>query len=109
MELFENIAEMVEVLYPNILHPKVINYETELDGMPFVAPEAWGGVGLVISLSNKAGLEEIVGKNAGPGKAITALANLEVDPPITIGTFKVVFLNEICWNVSNFNADVFGG
>ncbi len=46
MELLENIAEMVEVFYPNILHPKVINYETELDGMPFVVPEAWGGVGL---------------------------------------------------------------
>jgi hypothetical protein len=41
-----------------------------------VVPEAWGGVGLVISLSKKAGLEEIVGKNAGLGKAITTLANL---------------------------------
>jgi hypothetical protein len=40
MELLENIAEMVEVFEPNILHPKVINNETELDGMPFVAPEA---------------------------------------------------------------------
>jgi hypothetical protein len=39
MELLENIAEMVEVFYPNILHPKVINDETELDGMPFVVPE----------------------------------------------------------------------
>jgi hypothetical protein len=42
MELLENIAKMVEVFYPNIFHPKVINYETELDGMPFVTPEAWG-------------------------------------------------------------------
>jgi hypothetical protein len=40
MELLENIVEMVEVFYPNILLPKAINYETELDGMPFVAPEA---------------------------------------------------------------------
>ncbi len=54
MELLENIVEMVEVFYPNILHPKVINYEAELDGMPFVAPEAWGGFSLVISLSKKA-------------------------------------------------------
>jgi hypothetical protein len=61
MELLENIAEMVEVFCPNILYPKVINYEAELDGMPFVAPEAWGGFGLVIFFSKKAGLEEIVG------------------------------------------------
>ncbi len=42
VELLEKIAEMVEVFKPNILHPKVINEETVLDGMPFVAPEAWG-------------------------------------------------------------------
>jgi hypothetical protein len=99
--------EMVEVFYPNILHPKIINYETDLDGTPFMAPEAWGGVGLVISLSKKAGLEVIVGKDAGLGKAITALANFEVDPAIRIATLKVVLLNEFCQNVSNFNADVF--
>jgi hypothetical protein len=108
MELLENIAEMVEVFYPNILHPKVINYETELDGTPSVVPEAWGGVGLVISLSKKAGLEEIVGKNAGLGQAITALVNLKVYPPIMIATLKIVFFNEFFRNVSNFNLDVFG-
>ncbi len=46
MELLDNIAKMVEVFHPNILHPKVINNETELDGTPFVAPEAWGGAAL---------------------------------------------------------------
>ncbi len=41
VELLENIVEMVEVLELNILHPKVTNDETELDGTPFVvAPEA---------------------------------------------------------------------
>jgi hypothetical protein len=108
MELLENIAKRVEVFYSNILHPKVINYETELDGMPFVVPEGRGGVSVVISLSKKAGSEEIEGKNAGLGKAITALANLKVEPPVTIAILKVVLLNEFRWDVSNFNADVFG-
>ncbi len=40
MEFLEHIAEMVEVFYPNILHPKVINNETELDETPFVVTEA---------------------------------------------------------------------
>jgi hypothetical protein len=74
MELLENIAEMVEVFYPNILHPKVINYETELDGTPFVMPEAWGRFSLVISLSKRVGSEEIIGKNASLRKAITVLS-----------------------------------
>ena len=107
IELLEHIAEMVEVLKPNILYPKVINNETELDGTPFVAPEAWGGFGLIISFSKKAGSEEIVGKNAGLGKAITALANFQVDPTITLTTLKFVLLNEFCQNVCNFNADIF--
>jgi hypothetical protein len=107
IELLENIAEMVEVFYPNIVHPTFINYEAELDGMPFVAPEAWDGFGLVISFCKKAGLEKIVGKNASLGQAITALANLEVDAPVTVATLKVVLLNEFHWNVSIINADIF--
>ncbi len=58
-----------------------------------MAPGAWGGFSLIISLSKKAGLERIVGKNVCLGKAITALANLEVDPSIMIATLKVVLLN----------------
>jgi hypothetical protein len=105
MEILENIAEMVGVFKPNILHPKVINNETELDGTPFVVLEAWGGVGFVISFSKKAGLEENVGKNASLGKAISVLANFEVNPTSTLATFKFVLLNEFCQNVCNFNAD----
>ncbi len=71
-------------------------------------PEAWGGFGLVISLSKKAGLEEIIGKNAGLGKAITTLANFEVDPSVTIATLKFVLLDGFCQHVSNFNVDVLG-
>jgi hypothetical protein len=72
-----------------------------------VAPEAWGGFGLVISFSKKVGLEEIVGKNASLGQAITSLANLVGDPTITIATLKVVLLNWFCQNVCNLNADIF--
>jgi hypothetical protein len=72
-----------------------------------VAPEAQGGFGFVISFSKKAGLEEIARKNAGLGKAITALANFEVNPTITLATFKFVLLYEFCRNVFNFNADIF--
>jgi hypothetical protein len=36
------------------------------------------------------------------------LANLKVDPPVTIASLNVVLLNEFRWNVSNFNVDVFG-
>ncbi len=75
--------------------------------MPIVVPEAWGGFGFVISSSKKAGLEEIIGKNAGLGKAIIALANFEVIPTVTLTTLEFLLLNEFCRNVCNFNADIF--
>ncbi len=66
-----------------------------------MGPEALGRFDLVISFSKKAGSEEIVGENAGLEQAITALANLELDPTVTIVTLKFV------QNVCNFNADIF--
>ncbi len=52
-------------------------------------------------------MEEIVGKNAGLEQAIRALANLEVDPTVTITTLKFVLLNEFCQNVCNFKVGIF--
>ena len=49
----------------HIFHTKVIYNEAELDGMPFVAPEARGGVSFIIAFSKKAGSEEIVGQSLG--------------------------------------------
>jgi hypothetical protein len=107
VELLENITEIVEVFEPNILHHKVINNETELDGTPPMVPEAWGGFGFVISFSKMVRLEEIIGKNAGLGKAITAMVNFEVNPTITLATLEFVLLNEFHWNVYNFDVDIF--
>ena len=39
-------------------------------------------------------------------KAITALANFEVDPTIAVSIGKLVFLNEFCWDVCDFDADI---
>ena len=64
----------------NIFYTKVIYYEAELDGMPFVAPEAKGGFSLVVALGKKVGSEEIIGQNASLGKAIAASAKFQSRP-----------------------------
>ena len=104
----ENIKEVVEVFNSNIFYPKVINNETELDGMPFVVPETRGGFRLKVTFSKKVGLEEIVGQNAGLGKAIAVLANFKVDPAIAVRACRLVLLNEIRWDVCDFDADILG-
>ncbi len=70
VEFLENVQEVDEVFDSNIFHTKVIYNETELDGTPFVVPEARGGFSFIIAFSKKAGSKEIVGQNAGLGKAI---------------------------------------
>ncbi len=79
VEFLENVQEVVEVFDSNIFHTKVIYNEAALDGTPFVAPEARGGFSFIIAFSKKAGSKEIVGQNAGLGKAIAAAANFKVD------------------------------
>ena len=55
VEYLENVQEVVEVFDSNIFHTKVIYNEAELDGTPFVAPEARGGFSFIIAFSKKAG------------------------------------------------------
>jgi hypothetical protein len=106
VEFLENVQEVVEVFDSNIFHTKVIYNEAELNGTPFVAPEARGGFSFVIAFSKKAGSEEIVGQNASLGKAIAASANFEVDPTIPVSSRKLVLFNEFCWDVCDFDADI---
>jgi hypothetical protein len=106
MKCLENIKEVIEVFYADIFYSKVINNEAELDGISFVAPEARGGFHLVVTFNEKAGLEEIIGKDASLGQTITTLANFEVDPTIVVRTYKLVFLHEFSGDIRDFDADV---
>jgi len=78
MKFLENIKEVIEVFCSNIFYSKVINNEAELDGTPFVAPEARGGFHLIVTFNKKAGSEKIIGQDAGLGQTIATLANFEV-------------------------------
>ncbi len=107
MEFLDKIKEMVEVFDSNIFDPKVIYNEAELDGAPFVAPETRGGISFIVTFRKKARLEEILGHDASLGKAIAALANIEVDPTVAVTTRKLVLLNEFRWDVGDLDADIF--
>jgi hypothetical protein len=107
MEFLEKIKEVVEVFNSNIFYPKVIYDEAELDGTPFVAPETRGEFSFIVAFSKKARSEEIVGQDAGLGKAISALANFEVDATVGVTTRKLVLLNEFHWDVGDLDADIF--
>jgi hypothetical protein len=61
VKFLENVKEVVELFDSNIFYPKVINNETKLDGTPFVVPETRGAFSFLVTFSQKAGSEEIIG------------------------------------------------
>ena len=103
----EKVQEMIEVYDSHVFNTKVINYEAELDGLPFVAPETRSGSRFVVAFGLEAGAKENVGQDACLGKTTTSLANFKVDPPIMIHTSEIVFFNEFCRYVQDFDVDVF--
>ncbi len=47
--LCDYVAEVMGMLNADVFHAKDIDNEDEHDGMPFVSPEARGGIELVVA------------------------------------------------------------
>jgi hypothetical protein len=52
-------------------------------------------------------LEKIISKDACLKKAVATLADLEVNPSVTFQTCELQFVDELLWNVQDFDANVF--
>jgi hypothetical protein len=83
----------------NIFYAKVVEDEAELEGMPFVAPEARRGGCFIESFSEEAGTKKIIGQDTSLGKSITALPNFKIDPAVTVTDTEVVFCEEFVRDV----------
>ena len=87
--------------------PKAVNDQVKLDRTLFGMPKSWCGGSFIVAFSNKVQSKKIVGKDVGLRKTITALANFEVNPTITITTQEVVFKDEFLWGIGNLDTDRF--
>jgi hypothetical protein len=105
--LLEKFQEMVEYFNSSIFYTKVVHNKAELDGMLFVVPKPQHGVSFVVALSNKVGSKEIIGKDARLRETVTAQANFQVHPTISIAPCEVVFKDEFVWDVGNLDFNMF--
>ena len=62
---------------------------------------------MVIALDIEAFSEEVIGKFASLEEAVDAFPDLEVYPTVFGKLVEVVFGNELLWDISQFDADVF--
>ena len=79
--------------FTNIFNTKIIYYETESDGAPFVAPEARRGERLIVARSIEFLGEDIIGKLPRLRKTVYAFAYLEVYPTTAIKLVEIVCEN----------------
>ncbi len=82
----------------NIFYAEVVDNETELEGMPFVAPDARRVGCFIESFSEEAGTKKIIGQDTSLGKPITALPNFKIDLAIAVTATEVVFREEFVWD-----------
>ena len=59
--LLHDVVELVGMMNADIFHTEVIYNEGEHDGLPFVLPEAGGGIKLVVACLVEEFLQEFVG------------------------------------------------
>jgi hypothetical protein len=83
----------------NIFYAKVVDDEAELEGMPFVAPEARCGGCFIESFSKEVEMKKIIAQDTSLGKPITALPNFKIDPAVAVTATKVVFGEEFIRDV----------
>ena len=72
-----------------------------------VLPETRGDVTLIIAVCAKAFGEEVIGEAAGLFKSIDPFVNLEVDPSAMCVDGEVVLGDELLWDVTDFDANIF--
>ncbi len=94
--LFQCLFQVVHVIHVGQFYSKIINGTAEHNAMPYVAPETWGVLALVIAFGGEAFFEELVGKDAGLGQAKHLFPNFDIDPSFFVDQVgEVVFYNDL--------------
>ena len=92
------------------LDAKVVKNKTEDDAAPYLLPEAWGVLALVVYFLAEALFKELVGKDAGLGEAIHPFSNLDVYPSVFINKVsEVVVVNDFVGDDVQLQLHLFRG
>ena len=80
--MVEDAEEVVRMLAADVLDAEIIDDQYELDGAPYVSPEARCGSSFVVPCCSELLAEEVVGEPSGMGKSIGAADDGGVHPAV---------------------------
>ena len=92
------------MLATRVLYTEIINNEDKHDWAPFVSPESWCCVTLVVPMTKQTLGEEIVGELAGLFESVHAHAEFEVDPAVVFVLHEVVLVDDFLWHDAKLDA-----
>jgi hypothetical protein len=106
--LFQYAHEMLDVVLVNILHAKVVNNESETDGVPVVLRVPWHDLALLIPSFVELLSEEVLCYDAGLWEAIHSALHFAENIAICIHLVaESVFANDIRREQLQFHTEVF--
>ena len=89
---------MVGILFPDVLHTKVVYDKGEKYGFGVVLPQRWGSGYRGESELGEVSFESVVGDAAGLPEAGHAFSDLEVDPAVRTEHAEAVLFNYFVWD-----------
>jgi hypothetical protein len=98
---------MVDVVFVDVLHAKIVNDEGETDGAPVVPPVSWCDSALAVSCFVKAFGEEVLRNDASLWEAIHSTSHFAENIAIRISFVKeCVFIDDVLWEEFEFHPEV---
>ena len=104
----EGVEEVIGVAFAYVFDPKIIHDEGEDYWAPLVPPEPGSHGTLIVVVVLETLFKEFVGEAAGLGKAVDAVADLEVDPSVVDEVIEIIFVDEVLRDVGEPDLAVLG-
>jgi hypothetical protein len=105
--LLENHHEMVDVVFVDVLHAKIVDNEGETDGAPVVLPVSWCDSALAVSYFVKAFGEDVLRNDASLWEAIHSMSHFAENIAIRVHfVMECTFIDDVLWEEFKFHPEV---
>jgi hypothetical protein len=98
---------MVEVIFVDVLHTKIVDDKGEADGMPIIPPASWCDNALAVTCFVKTFGDEVLRNDAGLWEAVHSTSHFSENIATHVHfVTECVFVNDVLWEEFEFHPEV---